>query len=264
MKTIPTILRLLDQPLYTGVIVLASVFLILSTMELLNSNPKTLAAKAPQDNNTPPKEIEPINTSLIKTRIDKAKNKEQLQNILTELKKDSINIIAENGGNEKPFNDLLNDLKKKEIEIKQPPLIKPDNPPAPAPPKPPTYNPAVYQLLLDPRFDLQAANAMLQQQKGANATTRSALETYKAICLHKIDYQNIKTELQKIGDNAYYEKSERLSARKIKGKSIDDFEEENYAFLQQKPDWLTGVLQAEIRRWWDDIDVELERIDEDY
>jgi hypothetical protein len=202
----------------------------------------------------------------LKTKIENAKDSTALNAILKELKRDSATIVNADKENRAEFSDLIKLLQRKKAELlKVNPIINEQPIPTPVPEKPKSLIAKEVQSFIgSTAFDAAATAKMRQQYKGMDTYTLDALETYEAICQHKADYQHILSALRKMSDDSYYEKSERLLKHKFKGKSIDDLEEVNWNFTDNKPAWMTAAQEAEIKRWWDEIDEEVERLDSDY
>ncbi len=257
---------ILDNPLNVLGIVVLSVSLILTFAELLSykSVPKesTVLTKTKEDstkNNKATENTEATNTAKeIKKRIAAAKDTTELNKILDEVKSESAAL-------EKITNQAELKSLEQSISIRKIKLQKSKEEPLPVIEEPIASIPGDYQQMLrSAAFDLSAATRFKDQYKGYDRNLINSLEYYKKVAEHKADYNNIISELRKLGDNSYYEKAEKLMRKKFKNKSIDDFEAEDQYLFDSKPSWITAAQEAEMRRWGDEIDEELERIDSDY
>jgi hypothetical protein len=261
---------LLDNPLAVLGIALLSVAVLFVLLELINNKSiyrqKSIPESEKEDSSSSVAKKDKPNSSSdekkienIKKRIEGAEDKKHLELILTELEADSLAIVKLTS--ESDFQNLKDAISSKKIKLerskeKSEPNVKEE----PIAELPASYN----QMLKSINFDLSLATSMKNQYNGYDRSIIDALDYYKKISEHKANYVNIMSELKKLGDNSYYENAEKLMRKKFKNKSIDEFEEEDEYLLNNRPAWLSAPQLNEIRRWGDEIDDELERIDSDY
>ncbi len=255
----------LDNPLAVLGIVLLSVVLLLALAELINYKPvykQAITPKQPEDSiklQNPSKPIVNSKLDQIKNRIEKAKDTTELESILEEVKSDNAANIKTI--NEFEFKELEKSISLRKIKLKN----SKEDPVPIIVEEPITSIPANYQQMLrSTAFDLAMASNLKNQYSGYDRTVIDALDYYKKVSQHKADYLTIITELRKMEDNSYFEDAERLMKKRFNNKTIDNFESDDEFLLDPKPSWITAAQEAEIRRWGDEIDEELERLDSDY
>ena len=250
----------LDNPLLVSGIAVMTVFVILLIPEILSSvmlqkEPKQIVEAPKKDSISEEPSNKGTNKKFvaIKESIEKAKDQSELENILKEIKSESTKSEIKDKTEIKELENLIAN-KKIKLETKDDKFVQPEE----------QISTTYSQLLASSDFDLDKAKVLKTNYAGFDRNLINSLDYYHKLCEHKVDYIVIMRELKKLGDNSYYEKADVLMRKKLKNKSIDEFESEDEYLLSNKAAWITATQETEIRRWGDEIDEELERIDADY
>ena len=251
---------ILDNPLMVSGIAVMTVFVILLIPEILSSvmrlkEPKQIVEVVKKDSISEEPSNKGTNKKFvaIKESIEKAKDQPELENILEEIKSESTKSEIKDKTEIKELENLIA-IKKIKLESKKDKFVQPEE----------KISTTYSQLLASSDFDLDKAKVLKTNYAGFDRNLINSLDYYHKLCEHKVDYIVIMRELKKLGDNSYYERAEILMRKKLKNKSIDEFESEDEYLLSNKAAWITATQETEIRRWGDEIDEELERIDADY
>jgi hypothetical protein len=251
---------ILDNPLMVSGIVIITVFIILLIPEILSisilqKEPKQIVEEPKKDSISEEPTKKGTNKKLvaIKESIEKAKDQSELENILEEIKSESTKSGIKDKAEIKELENLIA-RKTIKLKTKEDKFVQPEE----------QISTTYSQLLASSDFDLDKTRKLKINYTGFDRDLINSLDYYYKLCEHKVDYIVIMKELKKLGDNSYYEKADVLMRKKLKNKSIDEFESEDEYLLSNKAAWITATQETEIRRWGDEIDEELERIDADY